>query len=120
MSPGSRRRALAASGIAAATAGAAVLQRRHLRRISADPAFSILGAFAAGETLAVTSADGTELHTEAFGREAGPTIVLIHGWTEAIRYWTYVIAALQDEFRIVAYDLRGHGHSGPAADGDYS
>jgi len=120
MSSGSRRRALAVSGVAAAAAGAALLQRRHLRGISADPAFSILGAFAAGETLTVTSADGTELHAEAFGRESGPTIVLIHGWTEAIRYWTYVIAALGDKFRIVAYDLRGHGDSGPAADGDYS
>jgi pimeloyl-ACP methyl ester carboxylesterase len=47
-------------------------------------------------------------------------MVLIHGWTETIRYWTYVIRELESEFRIVAYDLRGHGDSGPAADDDYS
>ncbi len=55
-----------------------------------------------------------------FGADDAPTIVLIHGWTEGIRYWTYVIGELADEFRLVAYDLRGHGDSDPAAGGDYS
>jgi pimeloyl-ACP methyl ester carboxylesterase len=122
MAPRFSPRALAVGGAAAAAAltGVALVQRRHLRGIFADPATEALRAMAAGTELPVTSADGTKLHAEVFGAEDGPTVVLIHGWTEGIRYWTYVIGELADEFRLVAYDLRGHGDSGPAAGGDYS
>jgi pimeloyl-ACP methyl ester carboxylesterase len=47
--------------------------------------------------------------------------VLAHGWTEAIQYWIYVIRELSGRgLRVVAYDLRGHGDSEPAHDGDYA
>ena len=122
MAPGLSARTLAAAGAAAAAAltGAALLQRKHLSGINADPATEALRALAAGTDLPVTSVDGTKLHAEVFGVDGAPTIVLIHGWTEGIRYWTYVIGELADEFRLVAYDLRGHGDSGPATGGDYS
>jgi pimeloyl-ACP methyl ester carboxylesterase len=113
-------RTLAAGAGAAGLAGLALLQRRHLKAIFADPATEALRALADGTELPVISADGTRLHTEVFGTEGAPTIVLIHGWTEAIRYWTYVIGELADDFRLVAYDLRGHGQSQPATGGDYS
>jgi pimeloyl-ACP methyl ester carboxylesterase len=113
-------RTLAASGAAAALAGFAVLQRKHLRAIIADPATEALRALADGTELPVASADGTKLHTEVFGADGAPTIVLVHGWTEGIRYWTYVIGELAGDFRLVAYDLRGHGASGAAIGGDYS
>lgn len=106
--------------MAAAAGGAAFAQWRHLRRVGADPALRALRDAPRGQPLAVTSADGTQLHAETFGSEDLPTIVLIHGWTEGIPYWTFVIEELQREFRIVAYDLRGHGDSEPAAGDDYS
>jgi pimeloyl-ACP methyl ester carboxylesterase len=68
----------------------------------------------------VRSKDGTKLHAELFGPEDAQTLVLAHGWTEMLVYWAYVIRDLSPGFRIVAYDLRGHGDSDPAADGDYS
>jgi pimeloyl-ACP methyl ester carboxylesterase len=120
MAPAFSNRTLAAGGVAAALAGFAVLQRKHLRAIIADPATEALRALAGGTELPVTSADGTKLHTEVFGADRAPTIVLVHGWTEGIRYWTSVIGELADDFRLVAYDLRGHGASGPATGGDYS
>jgi pimeloyl-ACP methyl ester carboxylesterase len=121
MAPRFSTRTLAGGGAAAAALGGfAVLQRRHLRSIIADPATEALRVLADGTKLAVTSADGTELHAEEFGADGAPTIVLVHGWTEGIRYWTYVIGELADDFRLVAYDLRGHGMSGAAAGGDYS
>ena len=71
--------------------------------------------------LGVRSADGTQLHAELFGPDSGQTIVLAHGWTEMLAYWVYVIRDLSARgLRVVAYDLRGHGESEPAADGDYS
>ncbi len=58
---------------------------------------------------------------EHFGSPEGDTIVLLHGWTETIGYWTPVISELATRgFRVVAVDLRGHGASGRAAGGDYS
>ena len=62
--------------------------------------------------------DGTK--PELFGPDDAQTIVVAHGWTEMLVYWAYVIRELSPRFRIVAYDLRGHGESEPAADGDYS
>src|SRR5690349_7581225 len=65
------------------------------------------------------SEDGTELHVEAFGPEDAPTLLLVHGWTCAIRFWSKQITELARTFRVVAFDLRGHGRSAPAVSGDY-
>jgi pimeloyl-ACP methyl ester carboxylesterase len=110
-----------ATAVGAAGSGAAFLvQRRHTRRISDDPERAILEAPLQGRPLTVSSSDDTQLHVEIFGLEDAPTLVLVHGWTEALRYWVYVIRRLSDRFRIVAYDLRGHGRSGRAPGDDYS
>jgi pimeloyl-ACP methyl ester carboxylesterase len=48
-------------------------------------------------------------------------VVLAHGWTEQLSFWTLVIAELaKRDLRVVAYDLRGHGASDEAAGDDYS
>jgi pimeloyl-ACP methyl ester carboxylesterase len=104
----------------AGAAGAAFVQHRHTRRIAADPERAVLESPPKGEPLTVTSADGTRLHAEVFGAADGPTLVLIHGWTETLHYWIYQIRELAEDFRIVAYDLRGHGRSKRAPSGDYS
>ncbi len=100
---------------------AAAIQWRHLRRIAADPENARLRTPPSGRPLTIRSADGTKLHAEVFGREPGPSVVLAHGWTESLIFWTYVIEQLAARgFRVVAYDLRGHGNSGRAVGGDYS
>ncbi len=74
-----------------------------------------------GEPLSITSADGTVLHAESFGRRDGLPVVLAHGWTESLQYWIYQIHALSERgFRVTAYDLRGHGDSEPGAKNDYA
>jgi pimeloyl-ACP methyl ester carboxylesterase len=115
-------RLYAALGGAAALAAAAGLgERRHLRRIAADPEDAFLRELPSGRPLAARSADGTQLHAEAFGPDDAQTVVLAHGWTEMLGYWTYVIRDLTARgLRVVAYDLRGHGASEPAAGGDYA
>jgi pimeloyl-ACP methyl ester carboxylesterase len=67
----------------------------------------------------VTSPDGGRLNVEIHGRRdpAAPTAVLIHGWTCSIPFWAPVISALRGEFRLVAYDQRGHGASEPGPGG---
>ena len=105
---------------AGAAATAVALERRRLRAVASDPERAFLEHPPSGRPLRARSVDGTELHVEVFGSEQQPTLVLAHGWTEALQYWAYVIRELGDEFRIVAYDLRGHGRSAPAAGGDYA
>lgn len=111
----------AAAGTAGALAAAAALEGAHMRRIARDPDKPALDETPKGRARTVISADGTALHAEVFGPEDGETVVLAHGWTEALQYWTYVIRGLEAKgLRVVAYDLRGHGDSAPAKDGDYS
>jgi pimeloyl-ACP methyl ester carboxylesterase len=115
-----RTLSVAATATGAAAAGV-VLQRRHLRSLARDPDYARLSRPLGGRPIDVISADGTALHAEAFGPEGGHTIVLAHGWTEALAFWGPVIERLTTRgHRIVAYDLRGHGASAPAAEDDYS
>jgi pimeloyl-ACP methyl ester carboxylesterase len=112
--------AAAGAGIGATTAVIAA-QRRFTKRIAADPEGAVLSEPPGGTPLEVRSPDGTRLHAELFGPDDGDPVVLGAGWTESLQYWIYQIRALSDRgLRVIAYDLRGHGESEPAADGDYS
>ncbi len=111
----------AAAAGAGLLAGGVLLQRRFRRQIAEDPEQAVLAEPPSGRPISVTSPDGTVLHAEAFGPDDGVPIVLGHGWTESLQYWIYQISALADRgFHVVAYDLRGHGESQPAAGDDYS
>jgi non-heme chloroperoxidase len=57
----------------------------------------------------IESTDGTRLHVTTRGH--GPPIVLVHGWKGSSRVWDRTVAALEDSFLVVAYDLRGMGAS---------
>lgn len=45
------------------------------------------------------------------GNQAGPTLVLVHGWPDTHRVWDGVAALLAPNFHLVAYDTRGQGES---------
>ena len=110
----------AGAGLAAVAAAGVVAQRRLARAIAEDPHSDELRDPVRGEPGSARSADGTEIHVERFGVGDGPAVVLLHGWTEAIAYWTPVIRELVDrDIRVFACDLRGHGASGRAPGGDY-
>jgi pimeloyl-ACP methyl ester carboxylesterase len=70
--------------------------------------------------LLVRAADGTRLHTEVFGPDDGYPIVLAHGITCALRVWHEQINDLSRDYRVIAYDHRGHGRSGTPPRSDYS
>ena len=57
----------------------------------------------------VTMPDGTRLRTS--DRGAGPAVVLVHGWKMSHRIWDRTVAALEDRYRVVSFDLRGMGES---------
>jgi pimeloyl-ACP methyl ester carboxylesterase len=55
--------------------------------------------------------DGLTMHYQQLG--SGPDVVLVHAFTSNLAVWVMsgVIEALAREFRVTAYDLRGHGAS---------
>ncbi|WP_066903332.1 alpha/beta fold hydrolase [Mycolicibacterium houstonense] len=74
-----------------------------------------------GRTVEVQAVDGVRLHAEVFGPEDGYPIVLAHGITCAIGVWAHQIADLAADYRVIAYDHRGHGRSdAPRGRGRYS
>jgi pimeloyl-ACP methyl ester carboxylesterase len=83
-------------------------------------AAAFLPALPPGRTVRVRAADGTRLHTRVFGPADGYPIVLSHGIVCAIRVWAYQIADLARDYRVIAFDHRGHGRSGMPARGGYS
>ena len=72
------------------------------------------------KSLVVHSADGTRLHTEVFGPANGYPIVLAHGITCSLRAWHEQITNLSRDFRVIAYDHRGHGRSAVPPPSAYS
>jgi non-heme chloroperoxidase len=60
----------------------------------------------------VRGGGGLRLHVREWGRPDGMPILFIHGWSQNHLCWARQYeSALADEFRLVAYDLRGHGMS---------
>jgi pimeloyl-ACP methyl ester carboxylesterase len=115
----SRNHQLILGASAGALAAGAALQWRFNRSIAHDPASQELEQPPSGAALHAVSADGTRIYAESFGPADGLPVVLAHGWTENLIYWIYIIKELSERgYRVVSYDLRGHGQSDGA--GDYS
>ena len=56
-------------------------------------------------------ANGIQVYYELHGKEGAPWLVLSHSLACSVRMWDPQIAALKDQYRILAYDTRGHGAS---------
>lgn len=49
-----------------------------------------------------------------------PTVVLLHGFGSSLHTWEDWVPVLSQDFRVIRYDLPGHGLTGPDASGDYT
>ena len=65
-------------------------------------------------------ANGLRLHYLDWGRLEGRPLVLTHGLAQTCHSWDFTALALADRFRVLSFDLRGHGDSQWAPYGDYS
>ena len=59
--------------------------------------------------MATLTRNGVDLHYVAEG--SGPAILLTHGFGASSRMWEGQVAALRDRYRVIAWDMRGHGDS---------
>lgn len=67
------------------------------------------------------SGAGISLAADAMGPREGQPILFLHGGGQTRRSWRKAVGqAARRGYRAVALDLRGHGDSGWAADGDYT
>ncbi len=66
------------------------------------------------ESLTVRSGD-KDLHVVQGGDPAHPTVLFLHGYPDSHRVWRESMEALSDEYRVVAFDMRGVQGSGPPA-----
>jgi non-heme chloroperoxidase len=65
----------------------------------------------------VRAPDGTRLAVYEWGNAAGPAVVLVHGFAQChLCFEPQYRSALAERFRLIAFDMRGHGESGQPHD----
>jgi non-heme chloroperoxidase len=65
----------------------------------------------------ITTKDGTEIYYKDWGK--GPVVTFSHGWPLSSDAWDgQMLFLLQNGFRVVAHDRRGHGRSSQASSGN--
>src|SRR5215831_7797650 len=62
-----------------------------------------------------STVDGVKIHYLTGGH--GPTVILLHGYTQTSRMWRPLIPQLAEKFTVIAPDLPGIGDSDIPADG---
>lgn len=60
-----------------------------------------------------------KLHYVDWGNRDAPPLLLVHGGRDHCRSWDWVAEKLADRYHVIAPDLRGHGDSAWAPDGNY-
>ncbi len=132
----SRRRTLTGIGIGLAAAGttaaAGLVADRLARALHTAKALDSTDDYDEAPTrqVVVLADDGVPLHVEVDEPEgpaaagnnpaSAPTVVFCHGFTLSLRCWVFQRRALKAAgYRVVLWDARGHGRSGPGSRESY-
>lgn len=116
-----RRAAIVTAGIAAGAVAGGMVGRTLLnaRRRRLDPdAHEELSLLPPEDLGPVTSFDGTNLAVRAAGDPSSPILLFVHGFSLDLTTWHYQWTELSERYRCVLFDLRSHGRSDRAAEGD--
>lgn len=72
-----------------------------------------------GRTCVVQGGGAVSLRVHEWGAPDGPPIVFVHGWSQCDMCWdAQVLSPLAERFRMITFDIRGHGMSDKPLDGD--
>jgi len=64
------------------------------------------------QAVSVKTPDGLTISAQVWGNASGPEILFVHGFSQSHLSWIkQVTGDLANDFRMVTYDLRGHGSS---------
>lgn len=80
--------------------------------VATEGSRSPLDALAGLDDLERGTARTNGVDTHYYRRGAGPPVVFVHPMGMSATAWGHQLAALGDDFDVVAYDTRGHGHTG--------
>lgn len=93
------------------------LHRFYTLLVSATLLAASVLAHAETKSYTVTAPDGVTLAVQEAGNPDGPAIVFIHGLLGSRLNWdAQVNSPLLQRYRMITYDLRGHGLSGKPSD----
>ena len=71
-------------------------------------------------THVVRGGGALRLHVQEWGNPRGQALVFVHGWSQSKLCWSrQTSGTLSDSFRMVAFDLRGHGMSEKPVDAEH-
>lgn len=59
--------------------------------------------------MAFLNRDGVRIFYDVQG--SGPAVLLSHGYSATSQMWTRQVEALKDRYRVITWDMRGHGQS---------
>ena len=90
-----------------------------LRVPDTDPA-EMRAKYGGSPSQFVEIGEGREIHLRDEGPRDAPVIVLLHGSNADLHTWEEWAGRLRDDYRVIRFDQRGHGLTGPAPDGDYT
>ncbi|UCD81712.1 MAG: alpha/beta fold hydrolase, partial [Desulfobacterales bacterium] len=65
------------------------------------------------------NANGIDINYELTGRQGAPVVMLSHSLASSMVMWNPQLDSLEPQFKVLRYDMRGHGGS-DAPDGAYS
>lgn len=74
-----------------------------------------------GKSYRITAPDGVTLSVQEWGNPDGPAVLFIHGFSQTHMNWSKQVEdpELTEEFRMISFDLRGHGMSDKPKDAAY-
>ena len=63
---------------------------------------------------------GAEVHIRDEGDKTKPPLILLHGANGSLHNWEKLVNELKDDYRLISFDLPGHGLTGATPQEDYS
>ena len=63
---------------------------------------------------------GAEVHIRDQGDKNKPPLILMHGANGSLHNWEKLVAELKNDYRLISFDLPGHGLTGATPQEDYS
>ncbi|MEO1136919.1 MAG: alpha/beta hydrolase [Pseudomonadota bacterium] len=84
----------------------------YLRAAGGVPAETLESTYVKTEDRFV-DISGARVRVREEGASTAPVVLLVHGFTHSLETWDGWAAHLKDRYRVIRYDLLGHGLTGP-------